>query len=184
MGIMRIDDVSANTDLIDFKKQVEILRKYNFQLLVGINLFCKSSTNGSLYPDLPLSSKPYEYLLDVDSILIGPGILSFIKHDEIVSHGLIHVNHRDISKETQEMSIVASCSILNTKKFIPPFNAVNEDTFKICEKHGIEVIGNKHDREWTSLESNDYDPSKKYWYYHPWRLDAEQLEDRLCSIAK
>lgn len=176
MGIMRIDDVSPNTDFSDFKEQISILRKKGFKLIVGVNLFCKESVDGALYPDLPLSQQPMSYLLNVDKMLRMQDVLDCgVKPEEIVSHGLVHTNHARMSRDAQMVSILTSCSFLGTKRFIPPFNAVDETTKEICSGHGIEIIGNTHDHSWQSLESQDYMPDRSHWYYHPWRIDAKKL---------
>jgi hypothetical protein len=82
----------------------------------------------------------------------------------VASHGLIHLDHSRVGYDAQEMNILTSCNLLKTNMFIPPFNRYNEDTVKICEKNGIELLVGG----WKSLKFNEYDPEHEKWYLHPW----------------
>lgn len=178
--VIRLDDISFNTDFIDLKYQILELRKLECELIFGITVFSKLASNGAVYPDLPIKDKNLDYLYTVSDVIdlskiVGCGIMD----NEIASHGLFHVKHSDFSRDAQEMSIVSSCKFLDTKRFIPPFNYYNNDTLDICEKNGIELINNRNKFLWKSLEVEQFDPKHKYWYYHPWRINALQLEEKL-----
>jgi hypothetical protein len=80
------------------------------------------------------------------------------------SHGLVHVDHRLLTKEAQEMSILVSCSLAKSSIFVPPFNKWNKDTEQICEEHGIKLV--KFEEGWLYAEYNQFDPSHDKWYLH------------------
>lgn len=182
--IVRIDDVNANTDFRDFYQQLDILQPIFDEIILGVNLFSKSSSNGAIYPELPLRNHPQEYFYDVDRILYIETIESLLKIPKvsIVSHGLIHGMHSQMSKDAIQMSILTSCSMLKTKRFIPPFNEINETVKQVCESNGIEIIGNDERRLWHSLESEAFDPKYKFWYYHPWRINSEELFNSMMAV--
>lgn len=178
MVTFRIDDVSSNTDMIDLNKQIELLSLISDKIYLGVNILSRRSDNGSVYPDLPLRGHDRIYFYSVNQILS----LGSIKNNpkiELVSHGLIHGVHSQYSRDANEMSILTSCSLLKTNKFIPPFNEVNEETKSVCLANGIEIIGNNHDRIWKSLESEPFDSRHKFWYYHPWRLNSNDIAERI-----
>lgn len=84
---------------------------------------------------------------------------------EICSHGLVHIDHRLMGREAQELSIVASCSLLKCKVFVPPFNKWNADTESVCQEHGIRLV--KFEDGWLSMEHNAWQPQHALWYCHP-----------------
>lgn len=81
----------------------------------------------------------------------------------IVSHGLMHFAHGRASTERQEMSILLSCKLLNTKRFLPPFVEYNSETERICKNHGYTLIGKE---PWRSLDKEEFDSSHPYWLFH------------------
>jgi hypothetical protein len=74
------------------------------------------------------------------------------------------------------MSILTSCSIVDTKIFVPPFNAFNETTEEICRDNGITLV--KPDG-WKSIEHNDIDREHEKWYCHAWRWTPEEFERKI-----
>jgi hypothetical protein len=83
----------------------------------------------------------------------------------LASHGLVHVDHRLLSKEAQEMSILVSSHLAgNAKYFIPPFNKWNTNTEAICDEHDIHLI--KFEDGWKCMEYNTFDPKHGLWYLH------------------
>ena len=171
--ILRIDDVSSNTDLTELKKILNyiVIVDQIKEVIVGINLFSKSNIFSSVYPNPPFKNKPMEYFYDVDSIL-PLSVISSFGFVNIASHGLLHVDHSQIHRHAQEISIITSCNLLCTKKFIPPFNKYDYNTLSICNQYGIDVL--KPEDGWKSMDKsafvdNDFDINYKYWYMHPWR---------------
>lgn len=175
--VVRLDDVNPNLDWDDLHEQVTILQDYFDEILLGVNLFGKESVNGAIHPCLPMKNQSTKYFYDVDRMVNMEIINTFSQMDkvEIVSHGLVHAMHSKLTKDAIEMSILTSCSFLGTKQFIPPFNEVNADVVAVCQENGIELIGNNDKYDWHSLETDTFSKDMKDWYYHPWRLNAEQL---------
>lgn len=177
--IFRNDDVNPSTDLESLYEFYEVISRMfpQSQIISGVSLFGTWNDKGALHYDLPLKNKSVQWFynpnrfLNRHSHVIG----------DIASHGLFHLKHPLISRDAQEMSIVASCNFLNTKKFIAPFNAYNDDTINICKENGIELLTTKH--EWKSLEFNKFNPDHKYWYFHSWRYTPKQLLDKLNATS-
>lgn len=94
----------------------------------------------------------------------------------IVSHGLMHFSHKRVSAEIQELSILTSCNLLNTKIFLPPFVEWNKDTERICNDNGIKLLGKE---KWRSLDKEVFDASYPYWLFHSWRWSAEELINKI-----
>jgi hypothetical protein len=105
----------------------------------------------------------------------GLGIPNLRDDVKIASHGLIHADHRLLTKEVQELSIILSCSLLKTKTFVPPFNKWNKDTEDICKEHGIELI--KFEKGWLSMEHNPYFMGHELWYLHHWKFDLDKVKE-------
>lgn len=168
--ILRCDDITQFTNL----KFIQRLRGFmaaqfsgklgdDFRFMVAISLFGQRNVEGSVYPGAPFKNKPLDFFWNVDSFfqrLRWPGVI-------IASHGLFHVDHRTLSKDALEMSIVSSCRYLRTRIFVPPFNFWNEAVAEVCEKNGIHLV--RHEEGWRSLEHETFDSTHKLWYFHPWK---------------
>jgi len=168
--IFRCDDVSANTDFSKLYR-IYFAIKENFpeaKIISAVSLFSKKSKAESIYPETPFRRKPVEYLYDIDAFL--KSIPLFILDNEIASHGLIHLDHGDLSYEMQELSIVVSCNYLQTKMFAAPFNTYNKDTIKICVANDIELLDQ---REWKSMEFNEFNTKFPRWSFHAWNYTAD-----------
>lgn len=174
--IFRNDDVNFNTE----KKHLSAIYGTihdifpNSEIWSGITLFAQHNTIKAIYGDLPLKTKETNWFYkNADSFM----------HDyrhpmyKVASHGLFHVDHSSISKDAQEMSILGSCSYLNSKIFVPPFNKFNQDTVDICFDN--EITLDPHG--WRSLEYSPFDPTHKKWYFHSWRFTPNQLKDVLLG---
>lgn len=181
MVTFRIDDVSPNTDLDDLEIQIKMLSKVSNHIILGVNLFGRSATNGAVYPDIPLRGHDRLYFYNIDRIFNFAALhkLRLLPHVEIVSHGLVHNIHSQMSRDQIEASILMSCSLLNAKAFIPPFNEISAEVVSVCERNDIRLIMNESDRQWRSIESEPFDPSTKFWYYHPWRINSDRLKEIL-----
>lgn len=176
MVIFRNDDVSSTSDFCKLVNMYRLIHKYypEAEIWSCVNLFAKSNERGSVYPDLPLKEKPKIYFYDVDSSWanIDTELLE-CKNHKVVSHGILHTNHAQMSGDAQEFSIVTSCNYLKTKLFCAPYSGFNQATLDICNKHGIKFIDPK---EWKSLESEPFDPSHEKWFFHSWRFTLEEFE--------
>lgn len=166
---VRVDDVSPNTDMGELNDIARFLRdNLDAKVIYGVNLFSKTAPKGSVYPDLPMRGREFSYFCNVDK-LFDPYIPRFIK---VASHGLIHAEHGKLSRETQEMSILVSCSHLRTKTFIPPFMSFNDDTKAICEANNIDLIDGYG---WGNMEKEPFDVTHPNWYFHPWRMNMWEI---------
>jgi len=91
----------------------------------------------------------------------------------LAGHGLWHVDHRLLHYSVQEASIVTSCSLVNAKTFIPPFNKYDSDTQLICDEYEIELI--KFESGWKSMEYNAYDHEHGLYYLHAREWTMEKI---------
>lgn len=83
---------------------------------------------------------------------------------EIAGHGMVHVDHRLLSRGAQELSILMSCALLKTTVFIPPFHKWNRKTAEICAEHSITLV--KYDRSWRHLLYHPFDHRNPNYYVH------------------
>ena len=169
--IFRCDDVSFNTNPQKLEWFYNFLKsRYpDCAFWSCVTLFAKRNTDGSVYPDAPFKDNPIEFFYNVDSVVSKPKAPGMI-----VSHGLLHVDHSELSEETQEMSILTSCNYLKTSIFVPPFNRWNAATERVCLNNNISLI--KFEEGWKSLEYNNFDPKHKLWYFHPWSWTMGEFE--------
>lgn len=133
-----------------------------------VTVFAEKNSKGSVYADIPFKDKDVNWFYkNANSVMVDYRHPLF----KIASHGLFHIDHSRVSRETQEMSILGSCSYLNTKIFVPPFNRYNQETINICLSNNIEI---KIDG-WLSIEHNPFDINHRMWYMHSWMWDVEKL---------
>tara|TARA_A100001515_G_scaffold74020_1_gene58854 strand:- start:5796 stop:6371 length:576 start_codon:yes stop_codon:yes gene_type:complete len=104
--------------------------------------------------------------------------------DDVVmaGHGLIHVDHRLMNKEAQELSIITSCSLAKAKVFVPPFNKWNKDTNEICKEHGIELV--KFEDGWKCMEHESYDSNHDLWYLHHREFTMNTFKEWFNNLKK
>ncbi len=175
--IFRDDDVSFNTDKKKINHMYGIIHTLfpNAEVWTGITLFAENNFKGSVYLDTPFKDKEVNWFYKK-----ADSFMDIYRHPlcKVVSHGLYHIDHSKVSRDTQEMSILGSCSYLKTKIFVPPFGRFNQDTKDICFDNSI-TIG--HGDEWKSLEYNDFDSNHKFNYFHSWRFTSNQLKDKLSA---
>ena len=170
--IIRVDDVSPNTDMYELNLTAEFLYKeLNAEIWYCVTLFSRSSFLGSVYPDLPMRGRELEYFTTINNVMANYKFPSFVK---VASHGLLHVEHGKLDEQAQMMSIFTSCSFLNTNIFVPPFMSFNQTTLNICEDKGIIII---HPEKWRSMETEKFDASHSHWYFHPWRMELSQVKE-------
>lgn len=177
--IFRNDDVCPNTNLVKLEELYNMIRKVypEAKIISGVTLFGKSCKEETVYPNAPFKDRDVNWFYDVDRMM---KVTQYIP-GEIASHGLFHIDHTKVSKDTQEMSIVTSCNYLQTKMFIPPFNRYNEDTIDVCRENDIEILCGG---QWTSLDFNFFDPSFDKWYFHSWKFTPERLMKKLVLEYK
>lgn len=170
--IFRNDDVNPNTDLEELRDiYSEIYHKYpDVTIISGVTVFSGASTKQSIYEEVPFKHKPKTWFYKVKHVINS-------WFGKVASHGLLHSDHSVLSKDAQEMSILTSCSYLDTDIFIPPFNRFNEDTISVCKENNIQLIG--YNEKWLSLEHNNFNDQHDKWYFHSWRIHKEKMRNML-----
>jgi hypothetical protein len=166
--IFRFDDISINTDMTLVQEMTDYLFELfprQCQVIYGVSPLVHRMQTGDkvknqrIFPEILNAMSDYRNFYKVDFA----GVPEMDKRAKKAGHGLIHVDHRLLTKEVQELSIVASCSLVGASYFIPPFNKWNVDTEAICDEHGIELI--KFESGWLSMEHNQFD-GRRLWYLH------------------
>jgi len=176
--VLRNDDVNPNTDFKDMADLYCDISEYipNCRIISCFNFFARTCESGSVYPCVPFKDRPVNWFYSVNRVL-NPYLVS----GDCASHGLFHIDHTKVGRETQEMSILSSCNMLKVKTFVPPFNRFNEDTIDICKENDIWLVG--LDEKWKSIEHEEFDPSYKYWYFHSWRFNQRSLRKVLSGSS-
>lgn len=184
----RIDDVSMNTDQPKLDKMLNFLRGLpnthgghhvngisQVRILLAVSVASHDLSkwvgkNGRglnremIHPPILEAYSDYRNYYKIDYIGV-PQIIQKIGADiQIASHGLVHVDHRLLSREAQELSIVTSCSLLKAEVFVPPFNKWNKDTDDVCREHGIKLV--KFEEGWKHLGFHPFSPEFHNYYFH------------------
>lgn len=187
----RFDDVCINTDPVTFVELVNVIRFHvphaHFLFAISPIVFSPEqlATQGTRDPQrvhprvLTAQSSLTAYFRGNTLGLPHPMITALAGWPNVrtAGHGIVHVDHRLLSEETQELSIVTSCSIAQSKVFVPPYNKWNESTRRVCERHDIELI--KFESGWQHVLYNQFDslsPTGLY-YLHPYDISADALSD-------
>jgi len=166
--VFRFDDICVNADMEKANEMARFLRNTfpNCQILFCISplVHDMSDTSGvtseRIFPKILNAYSDYRKFYGVDKC----GCPDIIPEVSRASHGLVHVDHRLLSKEAQELSILVSCSLAKSKIFVPPFNKWNRDTEEVCKENDIELV--KFEDGWKCMEYNDYNPKQRLWYLH------------------
>jgi hypothetical protein len=181
--LFRFDDVCANTDMEKLNAMAELVGKIS-DVQYSVSML---STDMSAYSDkhreftfLPIwkaySDHRRFYGVDMFGIPDMPsGVI-------LSSHGLIHVDHRQMHREAQELSILVSCSILRSDVFVPPFNKWNHDTESVCKENDIHL--QKFEDGWLGAEHNQFNISHQLWYTHSFNWTVERFKEWLGDSIK
>lgn len=170
MLVARIDDVSINTDRAKLLAMIDVLlERFNCRVICGISPIVFDNAGAErVFPPILKALSDHREFYKGDRIGVPP-----IRDDERIiaaSHGLVHVDHRLLSREAQEMSILISCSIIQTRIFIPPWNHWNNDTKEICREHGIELV--KFEDGWKHLRYQRFgDNDRVYFHTHDFSIE-------------
>lgn len=170
--IFRNDDVNPNTRQNDLSEAYATIHRIfpQAEIWSAVTVFSDFNQNGSVYKEVPFKDKDVNWFYkNTQAAVINHRVSDYFK---VASHGLFHIDHSQVSRETQEMSILGSCAYLNTKIFVPPFNRWNQDTLDICFDNDIEINADG----WLSMEHNPFDIEHKMWYMHSWRWTAPKLK--------
>lgn len=178
--IFRNDDVSPNSNLDYIREMYATIKEYfpDARIISAVNIFSKSSEDRSPYPKL----KPVD--IDFPKVDRMMDLSKLEGLEEIASHGLFHLDHRAASKDLQEISIRASCEILGTKIFVPPFLRTNEQTESICRRHGIEIMGGLWEDDWINLDNEDAVRGHQKFLFHSWKFTPESFRKRFAHLEK
>jgi hypothetical protein len=175
MLIFRNDDVNPNTPIDEVREIYDIIKEYfpDSEIYSCVNIFAKTSDNKSAYPVIPMKEINFQ---DVDKIF---NFNHLGKLENIVSHGLFHLDHKTASRDLQEFSIISSCKLLNTDVFIPPFWRWNQETAALCKEHNIKLWV---DEDWVNIERLPVDKTHTHYLFHSWRFTPETFRQRLESM--
>lgn len=163
----RFDDVCINADMQLIQRMTDYLFNefYHCEVIYGVSPLVHRMLTGDpvkdqrVFPEMLNALSDYRHFFRVDMA----GVPEIDPRVTRAGHGLIHVDHRLLSKEAQELSIVTSCSLVNASTFIPPFNKWNADTESVCQKNAIDLI--KFEDGWLSMEHNKFTDGN-LWYLH------------------
>lgn len=175
----RFDDVCINADvfLINDITDLMLERFPGCEVIFGVSPLVHDMSHYNLverqrvFPKILNAHSDYRIFYNVqdagtpDNLHIGA---------TLAGHGIVHVDHRLLSKEAQEMSILISSSLVNSKIFIPPFNKWNKDTEAVCRENEIELI--KFEDGWLSMEHNKFNPQHRLWYLHAREWTMEKIK--------
>ena len=193
----RIDDVSVNTNPEKLKAMLRrILAHYPGSLIVlGVSPMVQDMSGASgraserIFPAIFNAHSDHRLFFKVRKCGI-PAVVADVVAEfslpgtngsrvQLAGHGLIHVDHRLLGQETQELSILTSCALLSTDLFIPPFNKWNQDTDAVCKRHGIHLV--KFEDGWRHLghELIVLEQCSRY-YFHTHDFELADLEAKLA----
>jgi len=173
-SVIRIDDISIQTDPQRLSRFLNNLKTKHSEtqilLAVSVGIIDTPETVDSerVFPPILNAMSDYRNFFRLTQIGI-PSWLPQIVNEfgcQLGSHGLIHVDHRLMGKEAQELSIVTSTSVLKTDIFVPPFNKYNKDTIDVCAEHEISPV--IWENGWKHLGYQEFkgDVGKYYLHMH------------------
>ena len=124
--IFRFDDICINTDI---QNAIKIATHIN-SIFENVNIVFAISplVNNIISEDTTISQRVYPQIFNAYSDFrifynVDKGGIPLFSEEIIrASHGLIHIDHRLLTKEAQELSILSSCSLMKSSIFVPPFN--------------------------------------------------------------
>ncbi len=162
--IFRFDDISMNSDINKARLMTIALRNYfpNCIILWCVSLLSTVETNGRVFPSIWKAYSDHTKFFNVKQMGM-PNVPQNLDI-KVASHGLVHVDHRLLTKEAQEMSILVSCSLLGAEDYIPPFNKWNADTEEICNRGNINLI--RFEDGWKNMKFEECDLNHNLWYLH------------------
>ncbi len=166
--VFRFDDICINSNMEEANHMAStILEKHPDATVLYCISPCVNNmespdriTSQRIFPKIYNAYSDYRIFYRLEKI----GLPTVPEYVTKASHGLVHVDHRLLEYAAQEMSILVSCSLSQSKIFVPPFNKWNKDTEKICTENGVELV--KFEDGWLCAEYNDYDEEHQLWYLH------------------
>lgn len=171
----RFDDVCINANSMLIRNITNHLIELfpDCKIIYGVSPLVHNNCKERVYPKIFNAYSDYRKFFEVDRA----GVPNIPVPENVVfaGHGIVHVDHRLLNKQAQEMSILISCSLVKAKVFIPPFNKWNEDTAAVCKENGIELV--KFEAGWKSMEFNEYNPDQELWYLHAREWTLEEIKN-------
>jgi len=163
-NIFRFDDICLNSDIEQATELTQTLqwRFPGCTVMWVVSLLSTIEKDQRVFPSIWKAYSDYKVFYKVKQMGL-PNIPSELGVFT-ASHGLVHVDHRLLTREAQELSIIVSCSLLNTGTYIPPFNKWNKDTEEICKEQHINLI--KFENGWRNMKFEKFDPKHDLWYLH------------------
>lgn len=184
MKTFRFDDVCVNTDLPQFRKTLNVIYKYNHDahILLAISPIVFSQTQLPIDQQQRVHPRTLTAMSSLTPYFLGqscgiPDLRAVTEgHDRIIlaGHGIAHVDHRLLNRETQELSIMMSCSLARATTFVPPYNKYNQNTIDICKELGFQLV--RFEDGWKHVLHNEFDPKHERYYLHPYDMTPEGLE--------
>lgn len=160
----RFDDVCVNANKLMIRDITNyLIEKFpTCRIIHAVSPLVHSNCGERVFPKMLNAYSDYKKFYGVD--VANVPCVSVPQNVEYAGHGIVHVDHRLLNKQAQEMSILISCSLVKSRTFVPPFNKWNKDTEEICKENGIELI--KFEDGWLSAEHNEFDSKHELWYLH------------------
>lgn len=165
--IIRVDDISQNSDIAKINRMAEFVRSNvpNSVVLYAISPLCHELSDkeakGRVFPAIFSAMSDPRIFYTTNKLGIPKDIPEWVIK---ATHGLIHVDHRLLSFECQEMSILTSAYLVGSNIFVPPFNKWNQATEEICCEAKIALV--KFEDNWLHMSHNKFDPNHKKYYCH------------------
>lgn len=170
--IFRIDDICGNTNILKLKILIELIPKEYEVMLVFSPLYLEDPLSERVFPQIYKAYSDHRIFYKINKSIcpIQYKDFSVIK----ASHGLIHVDHRLLGYEGQEMSILTASNIIGSDIFVPPFHKWNNDTETICKEHNIKLI--KFEDGWKHAKYNLFNSKHDKWYMHTFDFSIEEFK--------
>lgn len=172
----RFDDVSVNTDAKKLDKMIAFLRSTfktdQLRIVLGVSPAVvdmrecdRPLDRERVFPSIWHTESDYRVFYRMNGLGIPAFVFAHRKQGvELAGHGMVHVDHRLMPRAAQELSILMSCSLLDSHMFVPPFHKWNRDTEEICTEHVIMLV--KYDPTWRHLVYHPFDHRNPNYYVH------------------
>lgn len=188
----RFDDISLNTDVDKVLAMIEFLRNQfgrdwvDITLAVSPAVFDMSSYPGlekeRVFPKMLNTESDFREFYKVEKVGVPEFIWGYRSnpHITIAAHGMVHVDHRLLSRKAQELSIVTSCALAKTDQFVPPFHKWNEKTERACRDNRITLhkFASWHMKH---LLYHKFKKEENSYYLHTHDFTYEQFVQRFSS---
>lgn len=181
----RFDDICLNTDVDRLSEMVRVIRRLPKSRII----FAVSPMGHDMHDAPGLERErifPAMFHVEHDHRVFykpdwtgvpEPKVLAMA--DVVAAHGLIHVDHRLLSRKVQELSIVAACALVKSQVFMPPFNKWNEKTREVCSEHGIELMTAF---DWKHLKFHAVSCEHENYYVHTHDLSLTEFTSRFAAV--